>query len=100
MIGVRRGPGTLALGTNIADGDAPRGPRRPAARITGDASLGTRTSNASRATGVSRRRTRHRAPENDRFATVAKPASSVRSASSRWAIRSLGGSEASGTFTQ
>ena len=40
----------------------------------------------------SRRRTRHGAPANAWLATVAKPCSSVRSASSRWAIRSDGGS--------
>ena len=41
---------------------------------------------------ASRRRTRQRAPANARFATVAKPCSSARSASSRWAMRSPAGS--------
>ena len=41
--------------------------------------------------GGSRRRTRQRAPLNARLATVAKPCSSSRSASSRWAMRSAAG---------
>ena len=45
-------------------------------------------SSAGRIAGASRRRTRQRAPLNARLATVAKPSSSARSASSRWAMRS------------
>ena len=44
------------------------------------------------AAGPRCRRTRQRAPVNARFATVAKPSSSSRSASRRWATRSAAGS--------
>ena len=54
-------------------------------------------SSAGRTRLCRRRRTRQRAPENARFATVAKPRSSARSASSRCAMRSPLGS--SGSFT-
>ena len=55
---------------------------------------------AGRAGASIRRDTRHGAPENAWFATVAKPVSSVRSASRRWAIRSEGGRSRSVVATQ
>ena len=58
-----------------------------------------RASSAGRCPGGSRRRTRQRAPLNARLATVANPCSSVRSASSRCAIRSADGSRRSSTCT-
>ena len=59
----------------------------------------TPASSAGRARGGIRRRSRHGAPLNARLATVAKPCSSVRSASSRCAMRSPEGRPGSGTWT-
>ena len=57
------------------------------------------TSSAGRAAAFIRRRTRQSAPLKARLATVAKPASSERSARSRWAIRSPVGRSRSVTRT-
>src|SRR3954447_24718538 len=57
-------------------------------------------SSAGRMRGATRRRTRQRAPLNAWLATVAKPASSARRASSRWAVRSPAGRESSVACTQ
>ena len=61
---------------------------------------GAPPSSAGRSGLARRRRTRQRAPLNARLATVAKPSSSSRSASSRCATRSPEGSAGSGTLTQ
>src|SRR3954451_12673374 len=65
-----------------------------------DRALASATSSAGLISAGSLRRTRHGAPEKAWLATVAKPISSLRNASSRWAIRSEGGSDLSVVLTQ
>ena len=72
--------------------DCPAWPGTPSRRAAA-----TPASSAGRISGGSRRRTRQRAPAKARLATVAKPSSSARSASSRWAMRSPPGRSGSST---
>ena len=74
------------------DHDVPGHGRRYLAR---GAATRRAAASAGRIAPVDAARSRHGAPANAWFATVAKPSSSVRSASSRWAIRSEGGSSGS-----